>query len=91
MASSSHNGALVFGLLLGVAGGAAWAIWNATESGEKLRADGRAKIEAALSRNHEAAPLTHVRVAEADLSQPLPGEDILVNGALPIESTVLAQ
>ena len=76
MASSAHNGALLFGILAGAAAGAACAIWNATESGEKLRGETRAMIDAALRRTQETAA---------------PTLDTALTGSGGVESSALAQ
>ena len=91
MASTSHNGALMFGVLLGVAGGAAWAIWNATESGEKLRAETRAMIDAALGRTQDAAPVPIVNVSKSGSVQAQRLDEISPDGSRPTESPAFAR
>jgi hypothetical protein len=92
LASSSHNGALVFGLVLGAAAGAAWAVWNATESGERLRAETRAMVDAALGRTHDATwpPLV---LDDAGSGSVLPEtvEAIELDGSRPADSPALAR
>jgi hypothetical protein len=59
----------LFGLLLGAAGGAAWALWNANESGAQLQAKARRTIDDLLGRGGAApAPIVSVR----EPSRPLP-------------------
>lgn len=61
LARSSHNGALLFGLLLGAAGGAAWALWNAPEPGARLQVKVRGAIDDLLGRGAIPAPIISVR------------------------------
>jgi hypothetical protein len=92
LASSSHNGALVVGLVLGAAAGAAWAIWNATESGERLRAETRAMIDAALGRTHDADwPRPFADDVASGSVQPETMEAIDLDGSRPAESPALAR
>jgi len=84
LASSSHNGALLFGLLAGAAAGAACAIWNATESGEKLRGEALAMVDAALGRTRGSA-------ASSGFSVSASTRDAALNGSGAIESSALSQ
>lgn len=88
MARSSHNGALLFGLLLGAAGGAAWALWNAPESGARLQAKARRTIDDLLGRGTFPGPSPIISVREPSspapepLSEAPPGEVRAIESAL---------
>jgi hypothetical protein len=92
LASSSHNGALVFGLFVGAAAGAAWAVWNATESGERLRAETRAMVDAALGRTHDTTwPPPSSDGAGAGAVQTETTESFDLDGSRPADSPALAR
>lgn len=71
MARSSHNGALLFGLLLGAAGGTAWAVWNAREPGAQLQAKVRRTVDDLLGRGVQPAPIISVREPSSPAPEPL--------------------
>lgn len=91
MARSSHNGALVFGLVLGAAGGAAWAVWNAREPGRALQAKIRRSVDDALGRDsrNDARPLPPTMLEQAAPAI-APSEPIQPDGVRPLETASTA-
>lgn len=86
MERQSHNGALAVGLLLGAAGGAAWALWNAQQSGEELRAKAFAFMDATLGWPGESQPLPKKQIIVS--TEPfIAGDagDIVIDGPQPLD------
>jgi gas vesicle protein len=93
MAKSRHNGAFIFGAMLGGAVGAVAALWNTPQSGAELRRKLGFESEAASSVTSAAKQAASTATSLAQSARPLPSRalGLVEQAAAPLVGVKLGQ
>jgi gas vesicle protein len=93
MAKSRHNGAFIFGAMLGGAVGAVAALWNTPQSGAELRRKLGFESEAATAVTTAAKQATSTATSVAQSARPLPSRalGLVEQAAAPLVGVKLGQ